>query len=123
MGCVLLTSLSCNAFRQPYTPPIPIDQIPRIEVPFGDTGKTIKDELAGGSKLYVVRVHENEDLQLDLRPQDSSIRFTVIDMQTGKGIAGEEGTWGLASHVPSTGDYLITVYGKPQPFTLTCRIK
>ena len=86
MGCVLLTSLSCNAFRQPYTPPIPIDQIPRIEVPFGDTGKTIKDELAGGSKLYVVRVHENEDLQLDLRPQDLP-RDHNVSMPSPPGVA------------------------------------
>jgi len=125
LSSILLINLSCSFGKQPYTPSVPVSQIPRIEAP-----SSIKDTLTGGSKQYIVYARAQQDLGVSLQPDDFSVRFTVIDMQTGEAVGGkrldgkpDEGTTGIAAIVPSTGDYLITVFGESKPFTLTCTVK
>jgi hypothetical protein len=119
MSGILLINISCGYGKQPYTPSVPVSQIPRIEAP-----STVKDKLAGGSKQYIIYARAQQDLGVRLDPGDGSVRFTILNMQTSKTLGPpDKGSIASTSIVPSTGDYLITVFGEPKAFTLTCTIR
>ena len=99
---------------------MPTEHLPRLEVPFGES-KKVEDKLTGSPKQYIVRANKGEFLQLNLLPGTRSVLLGLTDLQTGEVLTKD--VVGTGRQVPSSGDYLISVYGEPRPFSLTCWVK
>ncbi len=119
--CILLTLSSCVSSDRPYTPAVPSAYIQRIEVPPTGTEKVVEGVLREGYKQYVINASKGDRLGIILRAETQNAWLSVIYLSTGEALTAH--TLGMSQEVPVTGDYLVSVYGEPQRYTLAVTLR